>query len=202
MPHYAENDSEGRHSYIPVESNFGEDGHGASNVHIASLAEKKRIWWRTAIINACFIASWYVDVTVRLLNHVYASTAQVYIRNRTVSVQQVDVLARPVWVSVSALRDHLAHVCSVCLSCCPSRLFLPSFPSRAKSFNKRLWVRAFLQRLVPVGQSVSSLDSGSNCSLFEARKQFLLPLLPVSILGYQTYHSRPLLYHFTVSCQF
>jgi solute carrier family 35 protein C2 len=75
MPHYAENDSEGRHSYTPVEPNFGEDAHSEFNVHIASLAEKKRIWWRTAIINACFIASWYVDVTVRLLNQIYVSTA-------------------------------------------------------------------------------------------------------------------------------
>jgi solute carrier family 35 protein C2 len=75
MAHYAENASEGRHSYIPVESSFGEGGRGESNVHIASLAEKQRIWWRTAIINACFIASWYVDVTVRLLEHIHVSTA-------------------------------------------------------------------------------------------------------------------------------
>ena len=27
-------------------------------VHLATRAEKKRIWWRTAIINAIFILSW------------------------------------------------------------------------------------------------------------------------------------------------
>lgn len=26
--------------------------------HLASVAEKKRIWWRNAIINTLFIASW------------------------------------------------------------------------------------------------------------------------------------------------
>jgi hypothetical protein len=75
MAHYAENDSEGRHAYIQMESSFREGGHDGSNVHIASLAEKQRIWWRTAIINACFIASWYVDVTVRLLVQSHVSTA-------------------------------------------------------------------------------------------------------------------------------
>ncbi|KAG1864391.1 triose-phosphate transporter family-domain-containing protein [Suillus subluteus] len=64
MAYYAENDTEGRHSYIPVESSFREGGHGESNIHIASLAEKQRIWWRTAIINACFIASWYIFATI------------------------------------------------------------------------------------------------------------------------------------------
>ncbi len=29
-------------------------------VHLATLAEKKRLWWRTAVINVVFIASWYV----------------------------------------------------------------------------------------------------------------------------------------------
>jgi hypothetical protein len=29
-------------------------------LHLASLAEKKRLWWRNAIINTIFIASWYV----------------------------------------------------------------------------------------------------------------------------------------------
>src|ERR1700761_5071544 len=28
-------------------------------VHMASLAEKKRLWWRNSFINAFFIASWY-----------------------------------------------------------------------------------------------------------------------------------------------
>ncbi|EGN99596.1 hypothetical protein SERLA73DRAFT_88092 [Serpula lacrymans var. lacrymans S7.3] len=32
--------------------------------HIASFAEKKRIWWRNAAINALFIASWFLFATV------------------------------------------------------------------------------------------------------------------------------------------
>lgn len=30
------------------------------HIHLASLAEKKRLWWRNAFINTLFISSWYV----------------------------------------------------------------------------------------------------------------------------------------------
>jgi solute carrier family 35 protein C2 len=30
--------------------------------HLASIAEKKRLWWRNATINTLFIGSWYADV--------------------------------------------------------------------------------------------------------------------------------------------
>lgn len=30
------------------------------NIHLASVAEKKRLWWRNAVVNASFIASWCV----------------------------------------------------------------------------------------------------------------------------------------------
>ncbi|GBE81470.1 Uncharacterized transporter [Sparassis crispa] len=34
------------------------------DVHLASLAEKRRLWWRNALINTFFIASWFVFATV------------------------------------------------------------------------------------------------------------------------------------------
>lgn len=33
-------------------------------LHYASIAEKKRLWWRNAIINALFIASWFLFATL------------------------------------------------------------------------------------------------------------------------------------------
>ncbi|CDO69259.1 hypothetical protein BN946_scf185042.g161 [Trametes cinnabarina] len=33
-------------------------------VHLASMAEKKRLWWRNALINALFIASWFFFATL------------------------------------------------------------------------------------------------------------------------------------------
>lgn len=33
----------------------------AAGIHLASIAEKKRLWLRNAILNALFIASWSVD---------------------------------------------------------------------------------------------------------------------------------------------
>jgi len=44
-------------NYIPLDS----------DIHLASLDEKKRLWWRDAAINGLFIASWYVAVTVDIL---------------------------------------------------------------------------------------------------------------------------------------
>ena len=32
------------------------------DIHLASLAEKKRLWWRNAIVNMVFIASWCVGI--------------------------------------------------------------------------------------------------------------------------------------------
>lgn len=29
-------------------------------IHLATVEEKKRRWWRNAVINALFIGSWYV----------------------------------------------------------------------------------------------------------------------------------------------
>ena len=39
------------------------DGDGDGGVHIASVAEKKRLWWRNATINAMFIAAWCVYIS-------------------------------------------------------------------------------------------------------------------------------------------
>ncbi|KII91983.1 hypothetical protein PLICRDRAFT_103092 [Plicaturopsis crispa FD-325 SS-3] len=36
----------------------------AYSIHLASVAEKKRLWWRNAFINAFFIACWFLFATV------------------------------------------------------------------------------------------------------------------------------------------
>ncbi|KAF4563432.1 Triose-phosphate Transporter [Pleurotus pulmonarius] len=40
------------------------DHAGHLNVHLASIAEKKKLWWKNAIINSAFIASWFLFATV------------------------------------------------------------------------------------------------------------------------------------------
>lgn len=35
-------------------------------LHYASIAEKKRLWWRNAIVNALFISSWCVAYLISL----------------------------------------------------------------------------------------------------------------------------------------
>jgi solute carrier family 35 protein C2 len=36
------------------------------HIHLASLVEKKRLWWRNAVINTIFISSWCVILTACL----------------------------------------------------------------------------------------------------------------------------------------
>lgn len=47
-----------------AEQSIGADGEdtildGEGDVHIASHAEKKRLWWKNALINTFFILTWY-----------------------------------------------------------------------------------------------------------------------------------------------
>ncbi|KAH8107821.1 triose-phosphate transporter family-domain-containing protein [Cristinia sonorae] len=44
------------------ETGLGDDGLTA--VHVASVEEKKRLWWRNALINMLFIAAWFFFATV------------------------------------------------------------------------------------------------------------------------------------------
>ena len=42
----------------------GDENDTMEAVHLATLAEKKRRWWRNAFINTIFIASWCVSGTL------------------------------------------------------------------------------------------------------------------------------------------
>ncbi|KAI0745395.1 TPT-domain-containing protein [Earliella scabrosa] len=45
-------------------SQIGDRPHGYEAVHVASLAEKKRLWWTNAFINLFFIAGWFFFATL------------------------------------------------------------------------------------------------------------------------------------------
>ncbi|KAF8840243.1 TPT-domain-containing protein [Paxillus ammoniavirescens] len=51
-------------TYIVNNADDGSDSGSDDDVHIASEAEKKRLWWRNAAINTCFILSWFLFATV------------------------------------------------------------------------------------------------------------------------------------------
>lgn len=53
---------EDRESYDPPLRS--EAFHHTQAIHYATEAEKKRLWWRNAVINTLFIASWYLFATV------------------------------------------------------------------------------------------------------------------------------------------
>lgn len=123
MAHYAEDDSEGRHSYTPVQSSFREGGHGEPNIHIASLAEKRRIWWRTAIINACFIASWYIFATILSLYNKWMFSP--------------DLFGFPYPLFVTTLHMFVQFVLAAALRVCFSHHFRPGRNPSVKDYGKK-----------------------------------------------------------------
>ncbi|KAG2113810.1 triose-phosphate transporter family-domain-containing protein [Suillus discolor] len=123
MAHHAENDSEGRHSYIPVESSFRESDHGESSFHIASLAEKQRIWWRTAIINTCFIASWYIFATLLSLYNKWMFSP--------------DLFGFPYPLFVTTLHMIIQFVLAAALRVCFSHHFRPERSPSVKDYSKK-----------------------------------------------------------------
>ena len=77
-------------------------------LHLASVAEKKRLWWRNALITGACIALWLVFV---FLSPCEAShVPQVFFCDTAVGVQQMDVLARPLRLPISVVRHLPPHV--------------------------------------------------------------------------------------------
>ncbi|KAJ7128950.1 triose-phosphate transporter family-domain-containing protein [Mycena crocata] len=62
---YSQDDSLATHS-LPRFEDDAEEMHSGDPepVHLATLAEKKRLWWRNAIVNTLFIASWFFFSTI------------------------------------------------------------------------------------------------------------------------------------------
>ena len=70
------------------------------DIHLATVEEKKRRWWRNALINMLFIASWYVLLglyqTLCTHSEVFITPYfdlryQVHIRHDSIRIQQMDV---------------------------------------------------------------------------------------------------------------
>jgi hypothetical protein len=60
-------------------------------VHLASLAEKKRLWWRNAVINSFFIASWYVLLAIHSLGQAFSSLSSAYVSDMQVYLRYCPV---------------------------------------------------------------------------------------------------------------
>lgn len=82
-------------------------------MHLASLAEKKRLWWRNAIINTLFIASWYGLAIAMFFVNAPTISPQVLLLDNAIVIQQMDVLADIPGFSCSRLRHYDAHVYTV-----------------------------------------------------------------------------------------
>ncbi|KAJ7078842.1 triose-phosphate transporter family-domain-containing protein [Mycena belliarum] len=75
------------HQYSPAESidrslpHPADDGYEMNpteQVHLASLAEKKRLWWRNAAVNTIFIASWFFFSTILSLYNKWMFSAKYF----------------------------------------------------------------------------------------------------------------------------
>ncbi|OJA10538.1 hypothetical protein AZE42_01714 [Rhizopogon vesiculosus] len=123
MAHYAENDSQDHTSYIPVDSNFRDDDHDESDMHFASSAEKQRIWWRNAMINACFIASWYIFATILSLYNKWMFSP--------------DLFGFPYPFFVTSLHMGVQFVLAATLRVCFPHRFRPERSPSAEDYGKK-----------------------------------------------------------------
>jgi len=95
-------------------------------VHLASLAEKKRLWWRNALITGLFIASWCVFIYIYiyelvslgyshlLVSGTHDSNLQVQFCDHLIALQQMDVLSRSLWIPISPFCDYIPYASAVC----------------------------------------------------------------------------------------
>jgi hypothetical protein len=110
----------------------------SEGLHLASLAEKKRLWWRNAIINLLFIASWCAcPLSTKMINFDYV---QVFLCNPPICVQQMDVFTPVLWLPGASLCDDYAHVRAV-RTCVVSPVYLATtLPTQERPKASRLWV--------------------------------------------------------------
>ncbi|KAH9920106.1 triose-phosphate transporter family-domain-containing protein [Fomitopsis serialis] len=131
--------------YAPVDS--AEDGYQHSrslsgDVHLASVAEKRRLWRRNALINAALIACWFLFATVLSVYNKWMFSP--------------DRFGFPSPLFVTTLHMAVQFLLATLLRTCWPLLFRPQHsPNRAD----------YLRRAVPTGVA-TSLDIGlSNLSL-------------------------------------
>lgn len=114
-------------------------GHHPGDIHLATLGEKKRLWWRNAVINAIFILSWCVSTHgICIFKYLAELTAQVFLCYDSVCVQQMDVLKNSLWLPCPSFCDHDAHACAVYPRCVPPFHMASSFPSGTSTHAWRI----------------------------------------------------------------
>lgn len=85
------------------------------------LSEKqlKRLWWRNAMINLFFIAAWCAlnSCNIKYTETYVNDISKVYHCHCTLSLQQVDVLTRSLWLYMAHVCNYAAHDRAVRLCC-------------------------------------------------------------------------------------
>ncbi|KAF9476365.1 TPT-domain-containing protein [Pholiota conissans] len=111
-------------------------------MHLASLVEKKRLWWRNAIINTIFIASWFLFATLLSLYNKWMFSP--------------DHLAFPAPIFVTTMHMFVQFILAAALRAIWPRTFKPQHNPTLKDYGKKV---------VPTAMA-TSLDVGlSNLSL-------------------------------------
>lgn len=151
-----------------------------SRVHLATVQEKKRLWWRNALITSGCIASWYVSFPFWQQRTFLTDASQVRVCYLAFPIQQVDVFTGPLWISIPTVCYMLSHVDPVHIGIVCSSCLAPEVPSSREANAKAIWVSRYpiytlpsyassescrSQRVIPIAFATASDIGLGNTSL-------------------------------------
>lgn len=93
-------------------SDHTDGGMGGGGMRAETLAQRKALWWRNALITGIFIMGW----SVPYVHHGEMLIRQVWFRDSSLPLQQVDVLSGLLRIFIPPLRHFLPHDSPVCPS--------------------------------------------------------------------------------------
>lgn len=134
-----------------------------ANVHLATLEEKKRRWWRNAFINTMFIASW----CERVLN---ASWAMFHVFVSFISGSSLPLYCRCTTSGCSRRNTSVSH------SRCLSQQCTCSFSLRSLHWSGRYGPESSFQIILQAEEtirkySVSTVRPGPSCRAYQGSAQ-------------------------------
>lgn len=137
--------------YQQVANELEDDGHGdydgdaelqagQASIHLATVEEKKRLWWRNAFITSGCIASWYTSLMSTASN--FSPCPKVLLRNATFVIQQMDVFTGSFQFPISSVCNRCTCVDSVFLGGTGQVHLAAALSSSREAELNAVWVRS------------------------------------------------------------
>lgn len=146
-----EEGADGELDALRIDLDSDQLGHGpeAEAMRLASVEQRKALWWRNTLITGLFICSWSVQRSEPVLyqdSELTWGAAQVLFRDVTLALQQVDVLAPVLRLLVPPLCDFLSYDSPVLPGGAAQDDIRRAVPSGRAAHTRRLRVSPWTER--------------------------------------------------------